>query len=179
HRRTGDCGADLETARGLADRTDHRPDEGALTLPVRPWMEVIRDQREGEATVLGHLRVADQIGRRLLLARELVAERQRHRRSLIAGSSSPQPPSDVFATGPHRALSAVRRSTALRASANDVTTSSTPTRSNWARVWGLPRWLQHPTTIGVSGQTVRSRLARCRARPLPSSEPRQTRLGRT
>src|SRR4029453_10135335 len=54
HRRTGDCGADLEAARARADRTDRGPDEGALPLPVRPWMEVIRDQSEGEATVLGH-----------------------------------------------------------------------------------------------------------------------------
>src|SRR4029450_12992903 len=60
---------------------EHRPHERALTLTIRPWVEVVRDQGEVEARGLRPHGLADQFGRAELLARELVSDVEHRRRA--------------------------------------------------------------------------------------------------
>ena len=67
-------------SRAAADRSRRRsppitaPDEGALPLAVDPGMEVVGDEREREARLLGPARVAHEIERTVLLARQRVPD---------------------------------------------------------------------------------------------------------
>jgi hypothetical protein len=58
----------------LRDGPEDAPHEGALPLPVDPRMEMIGDEGEAEPGVLRNLGVPNEVGRRLLFARELVAK---------------------------------------------------------------------------------------------------------
>ncbi len=71
-RRTGDSRTEPQAFGRVRDPADHRPDEGALTLPVDPGMEMVRDQRELEPRLLGSPRARDEGVRRVLLARQRV-----------------------------------------------------------------------------------------------------------
>ena len=44
--RAGDAGPQPQPAGGLSDRPDDRPHKWTLPLPLGPWVEVVRDQRE-------------------------------------------------------------------------------------------------------------------------------------
>ena len=74
HRRAGHAGAQHESLGALADGADNVPHEGAVTLPVGPWVEVVRDEGEGESCLLGHRRVADKVGRGVLFTRQRKAD---------------------------------------------------------------------------------------------------------
>ena len=84
HGRAGHARADPQALRRLRDAAEHRPHERALALRVDPRVEVVGDQREREARLLGAARVLDERARTELLARELVAEL--HHRPLAAPS---------------------------------------------------------------------------------------------
>jgi hypothetical protein len=72
--RARDAGSEPQLFGLARDPANHAPDERALTLAVDPWMEVIRDQSEGEARLLRRARVLDQAAGSVLLARERIAE---------------------------------------------------------------------------------------------------------
>ena len=72
--RTGDAGAEAEPLGRVSDGADHVPNEGAVALSVNPGVEVVGDQRETEAGLLGRLREADEVVRQMLFAGERVAE---------------------------------------------------------------------------------------------------------
>ena len=73
-RRTGDAGPEPQLVRRGGDAADHAPDERALPLPLDPGMEVVGDQCEREAVLLRAPRMAEEVERAMLLAREGVAE---------------------------------------------------------------------------------------------------------
>ena len=62
--RAGDARAEPEALGRLRDAADHAPDERALALRVVPRVEVVGDQAEREAGLLGELRVAHHVVRR-------------------------------------------------------------------------------------------------------------------
>ena len=72
--RTGDAGAEAEPLGRVSDGADHVPNEGAVALSVNPGVEVVGDQRETEAGLLGRLREANEVVRGVLFAGERVAE---------------------------------------------------------------------------------------------------------
>jgi hypothetical protein len=74
HARAGDRSADDEALGRLRNGAQDAPHEGALPLPVDPRMEMIGDEGEAEPGVLRNLGVPNEVGRRLLFARELVAK---------------------------------------------------------------------------------------------------------
>ena len=58
--RAGHARAEAELGSDAGDARDHRPDESAVSLIVRPRMDVVGDQAEAQSRLLGELRVADQ-----------------------------------------------------------------------------------------------------------------------
>src|SRR5205085_9058592 len=93
-RGTGHRGPEAEALRRSCDAADHAPDERALSLSVRPRMEVVGDRAELEAGLLGTLRVADEIRRGVFLRGELVAVTG-HVGSSFGMETSLQPQGDV------------------------------------------------------------------------------------
>src|SRR5262249_34983826 len=77
HRRARDGRAQRHPIYHLGNCAEHAPDEGTLTLPVSPGMVVVRDQRELETALPGFASQSNEIGRRLFLARQFVAEGDR------------------------------------------------------------------------------------------------------
>src|SRR5207248_4231528 len=71
--RAGDSGTDPQPFRSSRDSTKHRPDKWRAALPVRPWVVVIRNYREGKATVLGRASQIDELLGPSLFARQCVA----------------------------------------------------------------------------------------------------------
>ena len=53
------AGADPEPVRRLSDAAEDRPDESAMPLRVHPWMDVVGDQAEAEASPLSRPCMAD------------------------------------------------------------------------------------------------------------------------
>src|SRR5436853_592576 len=80
----GGAGADDQARRGVRDAADDAPDERALSLRVGSRMEVIGDESELEAVVLGQPGEADEVVGTMLFAAELVAEL--HHRRTSAGA---------------------------------------------------------------------------------------------
>ena len=74
HRRARDARADDELIRGERDPTEGGPDERALALSVDPGVEVVRDEREREARLLGACRIPDEVEGTVLLARDRISE---------------------------------------------------------------------------------------------------------
>jgi hypothetical protein len=72
--RARDPGAEAEALRRAGDPADHAPYERAVPLLRDPWVEVVGDQAEAEARLLGRRRVGDEVARPVLLRRERVAE---------------------------------------------------------------------------------------------------------
>ncbi len=69
HGRAGDGGRQLDLRGGLGERPDRRPHEAAVSLLIVPGVEVVGDpQQAGEAGVLGHARLSDELARVELLA---------------------------------------------------------------------------------------------------------------
>ena len=66
--------ADDEPLGGRRDAPEHAPHERALALAVDPRVEVVRDEREAEARLLGPDGVPDEVERPVLLARDRVSE---------------------------------------------------------------------------------------------------------
>jgi hypothetical protein len=64
----------MKALRGLRNTADHAPNERALPLFVRPGVEVVRNQREGEPGFLRSTGIPDKSFRPVLLARKSVAE---------------------------------------------------------------------------------------------------------
>ena len=79
--------ADLDALGRRGDRAEHAPDERAVALRAHPWVVVIGDRRELEADLLRGRALRDERGRRVLLARQRVAEG----RSPLLRSFSPWP----------------------------------------------------------------------------------------
>ena len=67
HRRARDSRTQDQRVGRLRDCADRAPHEWALALGVQPRMEVIGDEREAEARLLGTTRIGDELGRRQLL----------------------------------------------------------------------------------------------------------------
>src|SRR5688572_26824508 len=88
--------AEAETVSRLRDAADHRPDERRLSLLVDPGMEVVRDERVLESRLLRLRRVADQVERHLLLARERVADRGHRVQLSLAAALPPLRPAAFF-----------------------------------------------------------------------------------
>jgi hypothetical protein len=74
HRRTRYAGADDESLRRVGDRAEDAPDERTLALSVDPRVEVVGDEGEVEAAPLREDGMVDEVPRRVLLARQGVAE---------------------------------------------------------------------------------------------------------
>ncbi len=79
---------DLERRRRAGDATENGPHERRVSLDIGPGMEVVADERELEACLLGLGGVAHEVCRSVLLAAECVSEAC-HRRRILAG---PMPP---------------------------------------------------------------------------------------
>jgi hypothetical protein len=75
---SGDVAIDEALGPG-SDAADDAPHERGLGLALDPWVEVIRDERELEAVLLGQPGVADQVERWMLLAGERIADVDRDR----------------------------------------------------------------------------------------------------
>jgi hypothetical protein len=73
--RARDARGDGQALGGLGDPAQGGPDERALPLPVRPWVEVVGDHREAEAGLLRARRLAHELPWLELLAGELVPDR--------------------------------------------------------------------------------------------------------
>src|SRR4029453_489221 len=80
-----------QAIRRLGDRPQDRPDKRALALLVGPGVEVVGDEREREPALLGKPRVADEIGRPELLARERIADLRSLRHVSACGLSPCRP----------------------------------------------------------------------------------------
>src|SRR3954454_1506715 len=59
--RTRDAGAEDQTVGRLRDRSEDAPDEGALALAADPRVEMVRDESEREARLLGGTCVRDEV----------------------------------------------------------------------------------------------------------------------
>src|SRR5438477_7238578 len=109
--RARDARADAKPFRGLRDSAEDRPHEGALPLRVDPGMEVVGDQSEGEAGLLGLRREFDERARAVFLTGELVAELE-HSRCPFSREATPARvagPCDVNASP----ISAAQRRSAI------------------------------------------------------------------
>ena len=62
-------GADDQLVGGLGDGTEHAPHERAVRMALDPRVEVVGDEREREAGLLGGAGVGHEVARAVLLAR--------------------------------------------------------------------------------------------------------------
>src|SRR5438094_244119 len=74
HQWTGDARAKSEARRRFGNAANHAPDERALTLPVRPRMKVVGDERNREADLFGAPGLGHQFARSMLFAGERITD---------------------------------------------------------------------------------------------------------